>query len=151
MTCDFLPPLARVCFPPFEQLIGKQPIQLQDSILERLHHHTLSNMLSDGISEAHHAQMLSCFGLGVDVWFIAWPIFVAFWLSSLVFSTTLHTRLRLPHLSTTGIPQCVCPHPIDFMGIHFLYCAHECIGAHDVIHDIFAAIVQDVNFHLGRE
>jgi len=35
-------------------------VQLQDSILDRLHHHTFSNMLSDKISKTHHAQILSC-------------------------------------------------------------------------------------------
>jgi hypothetical protein len=35
-------------------------VQLQDSILEHLHHHTFSNMLSDEISEAHRAWILSC-------------------------------------------------------------------------------------------
>ncbi len=61
--CPFL--LARVCFPPFEQLIGKQMVQLQDSILECLHHHTFSSMFFDKTSEAHCAQILSCVGLGV--------------------------------------------------------------------------------------
>jgi hypothetical protein len=37
--------LTRTCFLPFEQLIGHQMVWFQDSILERLHHHTLSNML----------------------------------------------------------------------------------------------------------
>jgi len=30
-------------------------VQFEDSILERLHHHTLSNMFSDLTSEAHGA------------------------------------------------------------------------------------------------
>jgi hypothetical protein len=54
-TCDFLPPLARACLPPFEQLIEQQMVHIQDSILEHLHHHTLFNMLFDGIFEAHRA------------------------------------------------------------------------------------------------
>jgi len=28
---------------------------------------------------------------------------------------------------------------------------HECIGIHDVVHDIFATIVWDVSFHMGRK
>jgi hypothetical protein len=59
-TCDLLPPLAHACFFPFEQFIRKQMVQLQDSILKHLHHHTLSNMLSDKTFEAHCAQILSC-------------------------------------------------------------------------------------------
>ncbi len=45
----------RACLFPFEQLIGQQIVQLQDSILERLHHHTLSSMLFDKTFETHCA------------------------------------------------------------------------------------------------
>jgi hypothetical protein len=54
-TCDLLPPLACVSFPPFKQFIEQQMVQFQDSISEHLHHHTLSNMFFDGTSEAHRA------------------------------------------------------------------------------------------------
>jgi hypothetical protein len=39
------------------------------------------------------------------------------------------------------------------MGIHLLRCVHgnKQIGTHDGIHDTFATIMQDVNFHMGRE
>jgi len=50
VSCDLLLPSARVCFLPFEQFIEQQMVGLQDSILEHLHHHTLSNMLSNRIS-----------------------------------------------------------------------------------------------------
>jgi hypothetical protein len=52
-TCDLLPPLARACFRPFEQLIRQQIVQFQDSISERLHHHNLFNMLFDKTFKAH--------------------------------------------------------------------------------------------------
>jgi hypothetical protein len=55
VACDFLPPLARACIPPFKQFIRRQMVQLQDFILERLQHHTLSSMFFDGTFEAHHA------------------------------------------------------------------------------------------------
>jgi hypothetical protein len=58
----FLPPPACACLLPFEQLIGQQMVQFQDSILEHLHHHTFSIMFFDGTSETHCAQILSCFG-----------------------------------------------------------------------------------------
>jgi hypothetical protein len=39
------------------------------------------------------------------------------------------------------------------MGIHFLCCVlgNERAKTHDAIHDIFAAIMWDVGFHVGRE
>jgi hypothetical protein len=78
VACDFLPPLTCVCLLPFEQLIEQQMVQLQDSILECLHHHTLSNMLSDKTSETHRAQILSCFGPGEGVWLTIQLIFPTF-------------------------------------------------------------------------
>jgi len=128
-------------------------IQLQDSISKHLHHDTLSSMPSDEIYEAHHARILSCYGPRVNVWLTTWPIFLAFRLSSLIFSTTLRKQLRLPHPSIVSVFQCVCTHPINPMGIHLLHCVHgnECIKTHDAICLTFAFIAQDVSFHVGWE
>jgi hypothetical protein len=54
---------------------------------------------------------------------------LAFQLSSPVFFTPFHTRLKLTHPSITNIPQCVYTHLIDLMGIHLLRCVHgnECM------------------------
>jgi hypothetical protein len=39
------------------------------------------------------------------------------------------------------------------MGIHLLHCAHDNkhMGTRDVIRNTFAAITQDVSFHVGQE
>jgi hypothetical protein len=55
VTCDLLPPPVCTCLLPFEQLIEQQMVQLQDSISEHMHHHTLYNMFFDKINEAHCA------------------------------------------------------------------------------------------------
>ncbi len=125
-------------------------VWFQDSILKHMYHHTLFNMLSNGIFEAHCAQILSCSGPRASAWFIVWPIFPSFRLASLIFSITFWIWLGLPHPSITCIFHCVCTHPIDPMGIHFLCCAHgnECTWTHDVIH---VAIVWDAGFNVGRE
>jgi hypothetical protein len=108
-------------------------------------------MLFDETSEAHRAWILSCFGLRVSVWLTTWPIFPTFQLSSPLFYTTFCMCLGLP--SIIGIPRCVCTHPINPMGIHFLCCAHgnKHIWFHDVICDTFVAIAWDVSFHMGWE
>jgi hypothetical protein len=61
-THDLLPLVAYACLPPFEQFIRQQMVQLQDSISERLHHHTLCNMLFNGTFKVHHARILICSG-----------------------------------------------------------------------------------------
>ncbi len=116
-------------------------VQLQNSISEHLHHHTFFSMLSNEIYKAHRAQILSCSSLGANIWFTTQPIFLAFQLSSLVFSTSLHMQLGLPHPSIVGILWCVYTHPINPMGIHLICCAHgnERTGTHDAIHDTFVA------------
>jgi hypothetical protein len=128
-------------------------VQLQDSISEHLHHHTLSNMFFDGTFKAHYVQILSCSGPWVGIWLTAWQVFPAFRLVSSIFYTTFCTQLGLPHPSIIGIPRCVCTHPIDPMGIHLLRCAHgnECIGTHDAICNTFVAIARDVGFHVGQK
>ncbi len=151
IACDFLPPLACACFPPFEQLIRQQMVQPQDSISEHLHHNTLSIMLFDRTSEVHCAQILSCSSSRVGTWLTTWLVFPTFQLSSSNFYTTFYMWLGLPNPSIVGIPWCV--HPIDLMGIHFLCCVHgnEHTITHDAICDTFVAITWDVGFHVGWE
>jgi hypothetical protein len=126
-------------------------VKFQDSILKSLHCHTFSNMFFNGTSKAHCVQILSCFGLGVGAWLIIWPIFRAFLLSSPFFSTTFHTWFGLSHPLIVGIPQCVCTHPIEPMGIHFLHCVHDNkrTRTHDIIRDTFVAIAWNDGFHMG--
>jgi hypothetical protein len=142
---------AHVCLFPFEQFIKQQMVHLQNSILEHLHHHTFFNMFFDGIFEAHHAQILSCFRPRANVWLIIQLIFPTFQLFSLIFSTVLRTQFRLPHLSIASLLRCMCPNPIDPTGIHLLHCAHgnERTWTYDIILDIFVAIMRDVGFHVG--
>jgi hypothetical protein len=110
-------------------------------------------MFFDEISKAHHAQSLSCFGLGAGAWLRIQPILLGFQLTSLVFSTTFQARLGLPHPSLASIPQCMCTYPIDSMGIHLLRYVHgnKHIGTHDVVRDTFATIVWDVGCHMGQK
>jgi len=128
-------------------------VQLQDSISKCLHHHTLSSMLSNRIFETHGAQNLSYSNPKAGIWLTTQLVFLDFWLFSPLFFTSLRTRLELPHPSIVGILQCVCTHPIDSMGIHLLHCVHgnECMGTHDVVHDTFVAIMQDVGFHVRKK
>ncbi len=137
----------------FEQFIKQQMVQLQDSILEHLHHHTFSSMFSNKIFKPHHVRILWCSSLGVGIWLIIQPMFPTFQLSSLVFSTIFQTQLIFPHLSITNIFQCMCTHPIDLMCIHLLRCAHgnKCTRTHDAICNTFITITQDDSFHMGWE
>ncbi len=126
-------------------------VQFQDSILKHLHHQKFSSMFFDMISKIHCAQILSCFDSRVNAWFTIWPIFLAFRLSPLIFFITFQMWFGLPHPSIASIFGCVCTHPIDIMGIHFLCCIHgnKCTRSHDVVHNTFVAIVWNVNFHMG--
>jgi len=128
-------------------------VSLQDSILERLYHHTLSSMLSNMIFETHCARILSCFGLGADFWLITWPMFPTFQLYSPSFFTMFQTWFGLPHLSITCIFQCVCTHHIDVTSVHLLHYTHdnECMGTHDVVCHIFATIAQGIVFHVDQK
>jgi hypothetical protein len=129
--------LTHVFFLPFEQFIMQQMVQFQHSILEHLHHHTFFNMFFDRIFEAHCVRILSCFGPRTDVLFTTRLVFLAFRLFSPIFSMAFCTWLGLPHLSIVRIPWCVCTHPIDPMGVHFLCYFHsnEHIGTHHLCQD----------------
>jgi len=89
----------------------------------------------------------------IYAWFTTRLIFLTFRLFSSIFYIVFHMRLGLPHPSIVGIPWCVCTHPINPMGIHFLCYVHgnKHIGTHDVSCNIFVAIARDACFHVGRE
>jgi hypothetical protein len=146
----FLPPFAHACLFSCKQFIEQQMVQFQNSILKCLHHHTLFIVFFDKTFEAHRVWILSCSGLGVNVWFTTQLVFPTFWLFFTILSTTFCMRFGLPHPLITCILRCVCTHPIDPMGIHLLCYVHdnECIGTHDAIHDTFAAIGRNVGFHV---
>jgi hypothetical protein len=93
----------------------------------------------------------SCFGPMVGTWFTTRLVFLAFQLYSLIFCTSLRTWLGPPHPLIASILRCVCTHPINPMGTHFLRYVHsnECTGTHDAIRDTFVTIVRDASFHMG--
>jgi len=62
VACGLLLAAICTCFLSFEQLIGQQMVQLQDSISKHLHHHTLSSILSNGIFKTYCVRILSCYG-----------------------------------------------------------------------------------------
>jgi hypothetical protein len=126
-------------------------VWLQDSILDHLHHHTLSSMFFDKIYEAHRAWILSCF----QPW-DGWLVYSSTNLPSLsiIFPSFFHNisnMVKLPLLSFLDIFWFVCTHPIDPMGIHLLHCTHgnEHMRTHDGIHDTFVIIAWDVGFQVG--
>jgi hypothetical protein len=151
VTCDFLPPLVFMCFLPFEQVIEHQMVQLQSSIWDYLHHHTLFYMYSNERSKPHHVWILSCSGPWVNVWFTSWLVFPTFQLFSSTFSTTFRTWLKLPHPLIVGILRCMCTHPIDPMGIHLLHCTwgNKQTKTHDVVCNIFVVVAWNVDFCVG--
>jgi hypothetical protein len=108
---------------------------------------------------------LACFL--IDIWGPSCLNFIMFWHKgrSLAYSSTslsslsiifcnffivFWMRFGLSHPLITCNFQCVCTHPIDPMGIHFLHCVRDnkCTGTHVVICDTFATIVCDVDFDM---
>jgi hypothetical protein len=128
-TCDLLPPPTSSCLHLFEQFIGQQTVHLQDSISEHLHHHTLFNMLSNKIFEAHCVQIWSCSSLGASVWFIIWPIFLTFQSSSPIY---LHNALDMIYTTTSCnyMPPSMCMHTFHWpYGYPLIYIALMAMNA----------------------
>jgi len=69
-------------------------VQLQDSISEHMHHHTLYNMFFDKINEAFVLEIYHILALAYNL--------TSFFSLSIIFpdfSTTLQMQLGLPHSS----------------------------------------------------
>jgi hypothetical protein len=129
-------------------------VQLQDCILEHLHHHTFFNMLFDKISKAHRAWVLSCSTPRANVWLRTQPIFLTFQLSSpIFFHHTSYLTWITPSLNCMHPLMCVHTSHRPYGYLPLMLCVHDNkrIGTHDAIHDPFATIMRDINFHVGRK
>jgi hypothetical protein len=74
-------------------------------------------------------------------------------LASYVFSSTLCTKLGLPHHVDLEYIHCIYGELLDLAGTHLIYCSHggDQIIFHDAIRDVFASIVKDMGFHVSHE
>ncbi len=74
-----------------------------------------------------------------------------FHLLSNVFSSTMLTKLSLPHPLILGLTHYIsCGELLDPLGIHLFQCAYggERIASHDAVWDAFASIVRNAGFHV---
>ncbi len=69
----------------------------------------------------------------LSIWLSTHLIILSFEMAFNIFSSTLRTKLGLPHPTTHGLSRCICGHAIDPIGIHLLCCAHrgECTTTHE--------------------
>ncbi len=154
MTCDLLPPPSHACLIPFEQFIEQHMIQLQDSISEHLHHHTISSMFFDGTFEAHHAQILSCYGPRASAWLTSSTSLPNL---LIIFPNFLHNIWYM----TWTTPSFNYRHPLMCVHTsHWLYgdwplmfCSWQWthIETHDAIRNTFATIGWNIGFHVGQK
>ncbi len=90
---------------------------------------------------------LIMFWPSVNIWHIVQLVFLAFRLSSLIFSFQMW--LRLPHLSIVSAID-VCAHiPSTLYVCTCCTCDNECTWTHDIICNTFFTVMQDANFHVG--
>jgi hypothetical protein len=77
--------------------------QFQNSISERLHHHTFFNIFFDEISKAYRAQILSCSSTRVSVELTIRSVFPTFQLYPPDVSIAFCMQFGLPHPSIANI------------------------------------------------
>jgi hypothetical protein len=139
---------ATTCVPPFKQLVEKQIDHLKESILERLHDHSLTNILFYLPFNSHRSCLKLCAGPSAGTWLLVRWIIPFFHLLLYVFSIALRTRLGFSRPLVLGVLHCICSQPLDPMKIHLFHCAHhgERMASHDVVRVFFATIVKDARF-----
>ncbi len=102
---------------------------------------------------SHHACLWSCMGLGVGAWLFAHLLIPSFHLALDFFSSTLCTRLGLPHPSTFKLINYICGQPLNLGRTHLLHHSHggEQIASHDIIQNVFISITINLGFHVLHE
>jgi hypothetical protein len=126
--------------------------RFKDNISKILHENYFSNVILNILSNFHHTQLRSCANPSSSAWFSTHSFILSFCMASkYIFSSTLCTRLSLPHLIVHGLAHCIYGQPIDLTRIHLLRCSHgaKCIVAYNTIQEyVFASNAKDVRFHV---
>jgi hypothetical protein len=133
--------------------LQKVQIVFQKNISKRLHNHSFIIILFCLLFDSHQMHLRLCANQNAKAWLLTRPIILFFHLLSNVFSTSLHAKLSLSHPLVLGVSHYICSQPLDPMGIHLLHCVHggERMALHDVVWNVFMAIVKDVGFHVSWE
>jgi len=150
---SYYPQLVHIRFC-LNNLSSNKWFDFQNSISKCLHHHTFFSMFFNGIFEAHHARVISCFGPKASLWLTIWSIFPSFQLVSSIFSTTFWIRLGLPHPSIVSIPWCVCAHMPLTLWVSISYIVFMTMNAQEPMIQFVTSLLPfawDVGFHVEWE
>ncbi len=122
----------------------------QESILESMHKHSFSNIISKLFLNCHCIWLRSYVVLSSSVWlftyltilFLGWPLTFCFE------HYTLNQASPIPRFESFF--QCKCHQVVDLTRIHLLHLCSwgEHTTKHDAIQDFFVSIVWDVGFHV---
>jgi hypothetical protein len=113
---ELLPLIVIACLPLFEQLIERGANRFQKTILERLHDHSFSSIISNMFSNSHWACLRSYARPSMGAWLFTCPIIPCFHFPSNVFSYMLQTKLSLPHPLDLGMTHYIYGQPLDPWG-----------------------------------
>jgi hypothetical protein len=100
---DLLPLATQTSIPPFEHLLEGGKNCLQKNISKNMHKHSFSNIISKLSIDCHCVRLKSYVGPSLGVWLSSHLIIPSFNMASNIFSSTLHTKLGLPHPTTCGL------------------------------------------------
>jgi hypothetical protein len=100
---DLLPLATQTSIPPFEHLLERGKSCLQKNISKNMHKHSFSNIISKLSIDCHCVWLKSYVGPSLGVRLSSHLIIPSFNMASNIFSSTLHTKLGLPHPTTCGL------------------------------------------------
>ncbi len=133
MVQELFPPNMVACVPPFMQFAKKGLNWLQQSILNKLHDHSFSNIIFDMAFDLHHGHLRSCAGPRASVWFFVHLIIPPFYLPFDVFSYILCTRLGIPNPLIFKMTHCICDQRLETIGPTFFIAPMVGNGLHPMM------------------
>jgi hypothetical protein len=99
---------AITCVPHFEQLVESGIDRLHESILEILHNHSFTCIISYLFFDSQLTCLKSFVRPTMGIWLLTRLVIPFFRLHSNVFSTTLHIRLGHSHHLILKVSHCIC-------------------------------------------
>lgn len=102
------------------------------------------------VSDLHYTCLKSYVGLGVSAWLFVQLVILVFCMAFNIFSSTLHTKLGLPHALVPKLTHYICGQLLNLAKTHLLCCfpGGEHNTSHNVVWDVFVSIMKYAGFHV---
>jgi hypothetical protein len=137
----------------FKSLIVQSYLQMQFSLMDKLHKQEFASLLTNIPSNVMQTHLCSCACLVARAWLLGFFSTLSLCLSSAHFLIALCIHFSISHPTILHLSQCQCDLTIDDLGIHLLRCScgNEHITTCHTLQNTITTITLETGTHIQKE